>query len=272
MDKIVTQNIGEDNVKRLKIVLLSFAISFSLFFTKIFAQGESLLKIYIVGGVYFIVSVIGLLWAFDFKIRLKSLVYILQGGLFVFSEVLFVLLFFFQQFNRIYEGILLIVLLGFMWVITYVCFLMVNVFNVSLYKNLPLIQVARTASYILTLLMVYFFTFSILASGFPLYVIFPVIFLVYLFVLYMQFNELGMEKGVIWRRVVILSLVNMFTIVPFIFVGSSHEIVAIVPTVGGFVGGGLLNLSNQKNIKWQIFGYNILLLVVILLAVYISWF
>ena len=68
-----------------------------------------------------------------------------------------------------------------------------------------------------------------------------------------------MEKDVIWRRVIILSLINVFAILPFMFVGSSHEIVAIVPTVGGFVGGGLLNLSDQKNVKWQIFGYNVLL-------------
>jgi len=188
MDNIVTQNTGEDSVKRLKIILLSFVLSFSLFFTKIFAQESSLLMIYVVGALYFFVSVVGLLWAFNFKVKIRSLVYILQGGLFVFSEVLFVLIFFFQQFDRIYEGVLLFILLVFIWMITYVCFLMVNVFNVALYKSLPLLQVAQTASYILTLLMIYFFTFSILASGFPLYVVFPLLFLIYLLVLYMQFQ------------------------------------------------------------------------------------
>jgi hypothetical protein len=272
MDNIITQNTGEDNVKRLKLILLSFGIAFSLFFTKIFAKDVSLVDIYVVGGVYFLISVFGLLWAFNFTIKLKSLGYVLQGGLFVLSEVLFVSLFFFKGLDRVYEGLLLILLLVFIWVITYVCFLMVNVFNVSLFKTLPLIQVAQTASYILTLLMVYFFTFSILASGFPLYVIFPVIFLIYLFILYMQYKEFGIERDIIWRRVILLSLINVFSILPFIFVGSSHEIVAIVPTVGGFVGGGLLNLSNQKNIKWQIVGYNILLVIIFILGVYFSWF
>ncbi|MCD4811616.1 hypothetical protein K8R14_03370 [bacterium] len=272
MDNIVTQNTGEDSVKRLKIILLSFVLSFSLFFTKIFAQESSLLMIYVVGGIYFFVSVIGLLWAFNYKVKIRSLIYILQGGLFVFSEVLFVLVFFFQQFDRIYEGVLLFILLCFIWVITYVCFLMVNVFNVALYKSLPLLQVAQTASYILSLLMIYFFTFSILTSGFPLYVMFPLLFILYLFILFMQFNELDMEKGIIWRRVILLSLINMFTIIPFIFIGSTHEIVAIVPTVGGFVGGGLLNLSGQKDVKWQVFGYNVILLIAIVLAVYFCWF
>ena len=271
MDNIVTQNTGEDSVKRLKIIILAFAISFSLFFTKVLSSQGSLLTTYLVAGIYALVAVVGMLWAFNFQVKLKSFVYILQGGLFVFSEVLFVLLFFFKQFDRIYEGILLIVLLVFIWLVTYTCFLMVNVFNVALVKNLPLIQVAQTASYILTLLMMYFFTFALLASEFPIYVIFPLMFLIYLFLLYVQFSELGMESTVIWRRVVMIALINLFVILPFLFVDSSHEIISIVPMVGGFVGGGLLNLSNQKNIKWQVFGYNFLLVMTILIVLYLSF-
>ncbi|MCD4756232.1 hypothetical protein K8R20_01280 [bacterium] len=272
MDNIITQSTGEDSVKRLKLILLSFVLPFSLFFTKISSQEFSLLMVYGVGVIYFFVAVVGLLWAFNFKVKIRSLIYILQGGLFVFSEVLFVLIFFFQRFDRIYEGILLLILLGFIWMITYVCFLMVNVFNVALFKALPLLQVAQTASYILSLLMIYFFTFSVLASGFPLYVVFPLIFLLYLVILYMQFSELGMERSIIGRREVLLSLINMFAIIPFIFIGSSHEVIAIVPTVGGFVGGGLIHLAGQNNIRWQIVGYNVVLLLAVVLAVYFSWF
>lgn len=272
MGNFITQTTGEDNVKRLKIILLSFGISFSLFFTKIFARGEGLLDIYVVGGIYAIVAMIGLIWAFSYKVRLQSIKYIFQGGLFVFSEVVFVLLFFFKQFDRIYEGILLIILLIFLGGITYACFLMINLFNVSLYKDLPLINVAQTASYILTLLMIYFLTFGVLASGFPLYVIFPVIFLIYIFLLYMEFIELDVKSGHLWYIVVLISLINIFLLIPFIFVGSSHEIIAIVPTVGAFAGGGLLTLKDGDNIKWQIFGYNFLVFIILLIAVYISWF
>lgn len=272
MDKNTVQNSVEDNVKRLKIILLSFVISFSLFFTKIFAQQDQIANIFVIGGIYFVVSFLGLLWALDFKVRFQSLIYVLQGSLFVLSEVLFVLLFFFHSFNRIYEGLLLIILLIFIWAITYSCFLMVNVFNVSVFKKIPLIQVAQTASYILSLLMVYFLTFSVLASESPLYIVFPLIFLVYLFIYYIQFKELAVDDTLIWRRVVIISLMNIFLLSPFIFVGSSHELISILPTVGGFVGGGLLNLDNQKNIKWQIVGYNIILFISLAIVVYLSWF
>jgi hypothetical protein len=272
MDNIIVQNTGEDNVKRLKIILLSFVISFSLFFTKIFAQQDAIWKVYLVGGIYFIASFIGLLWALNFKVKFKSLIYIFQGSLFVLSEVFFVLLFFFHSFNRIYEGLLLILLLLFIWIITYACFLMVNVFNVAVFKKIPLLQVAQTASYILSLLMVYFLTFSVLASELQLYIVFPLIFVVYLFIYYMQFNELGMDTVLIWRRVVIISLINMFLLVPLVFVGSNHELISILPTVGGFVGGGLLNLDNQKDIKWQIIGYNIILFIAVAIIVYLNWF
>jgi hypothetical protein len=272
MSNIITQNTGEDNVKRLKIILLSFGISFSLFFTKIFARSEGLWNIYLVGGIYALVAIIGLVWAFNFQIKLKSIKYLFHGGLFVFSEVVFVLLFFFKQFDRIYEGILLVVLLIFLGVITYTCFLMINIFNVSLYKDLPLVNVAQTAFYILTLLMSYFLTFVVLASDFPLYVIFPLLFIIYLFLMYMQFNEIEVEKGHLSYVVIIISLVNIFLVLPFIFVGSGHEVISIVPTVGGFVGGGLLTLGKKENVKWQIFGYNIFILVVLIIAVYFSWF
>jgi hypothetical protein len=272
MGKLITQTTGEDNVKRLKIILLSFGIAFSLFFTKIFARSDSLIDTYVVGGIYSIIAMVGLVWAFNFRVRASSFKYILQGGIFVFSEVVFVLLFFFKQFDRIYEGLLLIVLLGFLWIITYACFLMINVFNVSLFKDLPLISVAQTASYILTLLMMYFLTFGILASGFPLYIIFPLIFLTYMFLLYMEFTELDIEGKRLRNIVLLVSLINTFLLLPFIFVGSNHEVISIVPMIGGFVGGGLLTFKEGDNIKWQIVGYNILLLVIVLIAIYISWF
>ena len=93
-----------------------------------------------------------------------------------------------------------------------------------------------------------------------------------MFIYYMQFKELDTEEGLIWRRVVIISLINMFILVPFIFVGSSHELISILPMVGGFVCGGLLNLDSQKNIKWQIVGYNVVLLLVVIIIVYLNWF
>jgi hypothetical protein len=42
--------------------------------------------------------------------------------------------------------------------------------------------------------------------------------------------------------------------------------------IGGFVGGGLITIKGEDNIKWQLFGYNLLVLIAILIVVYVSWF
>jgi hypothetical protein len=86
----------------------------------------------------------------------------MESSLFVASEFLFIEMFFFEDLDRIYEGVLLLGILGLIWISTYVSFLMANIFNVGLYKDIPLEQVARTASYILSIFMVYFLTFSYL--------------------------------------------------------------------------------------------------------------
>lgn len=272
MNNIFVQNSNEDSIKRVKIIFLSLLIPLSLFFTKVFAQSDTILDIYIVGGTYFLLTLLGLTWSFNFKVKLESFKYILLGSFFVFSEVIFVLFFFFKEFDRIYESLLLIIILILIWIFTYSCFLMVNVFNVSLFKPLPLLSVAQTALYILTLLMVYFFTFGILASGFPIYISLPLLFVAYLFLFFMEFKELGVTTSRLFRLVLIVSTINIFLLIPFLFVGSSHELISIVPTVGGFVGGGLLTLGSKKGNNWQIFGYNALLFFILLIITYLIWF
>jgi hypothetical protein len=88
----------------------------------------------------------------------------------------------------------------------------------------------------------------------------------------MEFSEIGVEKSHLWYVVFVISLLCFFLLIPFIFIGSSHDIIAIVPTIGGFVGGGLLTLKQKDNVKWQVIGYNFLILVIVVIAIYISWF
>jgi hypothetical protein len=88
----------------------------------------------------------------------------------------------------------------------------------------------------------------------------------------MEFSEIGVKEKNLWDVVILISFINIFILLPFIFVGSSHEIIAIVPTIGGFVGGGIITLKERDNIKWQLLGYDLLIVVVILIAIYISWF
>lgn len=227
-------DLNVDNEKRGKLLLLAGIIALAIFVTKIL-QGQAeipLWRIYVDGGVYFLIAVIGLLWAFNFQVKAKSLLYILQSALFVFSVTIFVEMFFFQKFSRIYEAFLLLLLLVVIFFGIYVSFLMANVFNVDLFKKLPLVQVGRTSSYLLSLLMIYFATFGFLYSEFPLYILLPLILAVYFIIIFIHYMNMGIEEGELWRKSLLtLSLATLLFLGVFL-TGSTHELTAIAPALG----------------------------------------
>ena len=84
-------DINTDSEKRGKLLFLAGIITLAIFLTKVL-QGEadiSTWRIYLDGIIYFAVAFVGLLWAFNFQIKLKSLLYIFQASLFVFSAASF---------------------------------------------------------------------------------------------------------------------------------------------------------------------------------------
>jgi len=227
-------DINTDSEKRGKLLFLAGVISLAIFLSKVL-QGQADLptwRIYLDGSIYFIVAFVGLLWAFNFQIKVKSLLYILQSSLFVFSEVVFVELFFFQKFSRLYEALILFGLLLLIFVGIYVSFLMANVFNVDLFKKLPLVQVGRTSSYLISLLMIYFLTFSFLSSGLPIYVVLPIILVTYVLVPLIHYVNMGMEEGELWRKTLLTTVISVILFLGVFLTGSTHELTAIVPALG----------------------------------------
>ncbi len=223
-----------DSEKRGKFLFLAGVITLAIFLTKVL-QGQDDMpnwRIYLDGAIYFIVAFVGLLWAFNFQIKVKSLLYILQSSLFVLSEVIFVEIFFFQKFGRLYESLILIMLLVLIFIGIYVSFLMANVFNVDLFKKLPLVQVGRTSSYLISLLMIYFLTFSILSSSLPLYFVLPIILIVYMLIALIHYVNMGMEEGELWRKTLLTTAISMILFLGVFLTGSTHELTAIVPALG----------------------------------------
>lgn len=268
-----SSSMSTDNEKRGKLLFLSVALVLSIFFTKIYQSQaqQNILRIYLTGGLYFVFSFIGLLWAFRFQVKKKSFLHLLQSSLFIFSEVLFIEFFFFQRFNRIYEIFILLLILILVAVGNYVSFLMANVFNVSLYKNIPLLQVARTASYVLSLLSLYFFMFSFLVSGFPLYILLPLISIVIFFVTFVHYLNIGLEEGELWRKSLLTFLINFGLFLGAFLAGSAHEIVAIVPVVGFFVCVSVVSQDVGKNeIRFGVFFYALIIFVIFILNLFLN--
>ena len=267
-EEVQITNENTDSEKRGRIVFLSLLIALSMFVVKIAQNWDQSWISYVVATIYMVVTLVGLIWAFSFQIRFKSLPCLIQSSLFVGSEFLFVEMFFFEKLDRIYEAFLLLGILGVIWVATYVSFLMSNIFNVGLYKDIPLEQVARTASYILSLFMVYFFTFSFLANGMAVYILIPVIFIAYFSITAMHIRNLEFEKKDFWRRTLLTTFIMFVLFLGSFLIGSKHEFVSIVPAAGFFASiGGVSVSTSGKESKNTAFLYGAVLFIVVLLNI-----
>lgn len=256
----------EDSVKRGKLIMLSLLIGLSIFVqTIIKQQGLGVTRILIIALIYLGASFIGLIWAFDFQVKIKSLYFLLQSSLFVMSEYLFVQLFFVNKFSRIYEGILLLILVALVSIGTYVSFLMANVFNVNLYKSIPLANVGRTTSYIISTLSLFFLTFSLLSLQPVIYILLPVQLLLSIFFSYIHLKVLGYEGFVLNRKVLLVSLIVFIMFVSSFLTGVVHEVSALSPTVGYFVGVGMANMKSENRDK----GFEMVLYILALIGVII---
>jgi len=77
MDKI-GRNIDEE--KRGKLLVLAAFIALAIFVSKI-TQAESqvgIWRIYLTAFIYFLITFVGLIWAFGFKVKKKSILFLLQ--------------------------------------------------------------------------------------------------------------------------------------------------------------------------------------------------
>jgi hypothetical protein len=262
----VNENV--DSEKRGRIIFFSLLLTLSMFIVKISQTWDQTWIPYLIATIYAFITFTGLIWVFSFQIRLKSVPCLIQSSLFVGSEFLFVEMFFFDKLDRIYEAFLLLGFLGVIWVATYISFLMSNIFNVGLYKDIPLEQAARTASYILSLFMVYFLTFSFLANGIVIYILLPVILVSYFSITAMHVRNLEFEKKDFWRRTLLTTIVMFILFLGSFLIGSKHEFVSIVPTVGFFaLVGGMTASPTEAESKRNVFLYGLLLSVVIILNI-----
>ena len=264
----------EDSVKRGKLISFSFLIAFSVFVqTLIKVEDPTILTTVITASIYFITTFLALIWAFNFQVKMKSLPFLLHSSIFVMSEYLFIQLFFAQKFSRIYEGILLLVLVGLIFVGTYISFLMSNVFNVNLYKSIPLIHVGRTTSYIISTFTVFFMTFSLLALQLPIYILIPFSLVVYIFLSYIHLKNLGYEAVLLKRKTVLVSILVFLMFLGSFLTGVIHELSATVPTVGYFVGIGVANMKlNKINDNLEFILYSSVLIIIVLVNLYLNIF
>lgn len=234
----------EDSVKRGKLISIALLIALSVFVQTLIKSNDlTVFRILVTALIYLGFSFVGLVWAFNFQVKIKSLPFLIQSSLFVMSEYLFIQLFFVEKFSRIYEGIILLVLVGLVFVSTYISYLMANVFNVNLYKSIPLANVGRTTSYIISTLSVFFITFSLLSLQIPVYILLPLELGISFFFSFIHLRNLGFEGILLSRKTLLVSLIVFFMFLGSFLSGILHEVSALGPTVGYFVGIGVANMK-----------------------------
>lgn len=244
----MSSNAYEDQGKRGKMLFLSFLITVVLFFVKILQKSEmSLIEVYGLSAGLAVLSYLGLIWAFDFAVNRKDMLRIIpQSALFVFSEVLFLQMFFFASFDRVSEALVMIGLLILLFIGSYVSFLMANIFSVAQYKPIPLAQVAKTTSYIISIVTVFFVSFAVFASEFPLWLVVFLLVLSYFIVAYFHISNLALTNCACSRVVVLIVWIMLIATLSVSFLGSRHEILALVPTSVFFGVVGMIVANDRK--------------------------
>ena len=265
------RNIDEE--KRGKLLVLAAFISIAIFISKITQEQIQIVnwRIYLNAAIYFLITFVGLIWAFNFQVKKKSILFLLQPSFYVFSQALFIEFFFFQKFSRIYEAFILLLLMFLAFLGNYISFLMANVLNVDLFKKIPLAQVGRTSSYLVSLLMMYFFTFSFLVSGFELYILLPLILISYIFVVTIHYINIGVEGRELLRKSILTVLISFILFIGMFLTGDSHEIVASIPVLAYFFSVGVVSRERVSySLAKGTYVYIIVLSIAFLLGVFLN--
>lgn len=239
-----------DSGKRGRLFILASFLGLSLFFVRNLFDVDLRSTSHLAGltASYFIVVYLSLLWAFRFQFTKRSLIVVIpQSALFVSLQMVFLLLFFFSDLQRVYQFIIIFLLSSFVFVTTYISFLMSNIFNVATFRPLPLIEVARTTSYILTLLTTYFVTFSVVYSVGNFFSVCTVLFILYFLIVLLHLTHLGESAAKTTQYASIIGFIMTFSTITLFLSGVRLELLGIVPTAVAFglIGIEMASLKNS---------------------------
>jgi hypothetical protein len=252
-----------DEYKKGRMVALAVVIGLLILVLKLLQaeQTASLPYIYLRAFIAAVVTYVGLLWVFQFQVAGRTLMYVLtQASLLVFNQTLFVELFIFRRVGRIYEALLLLTVLGIITGLSYVSFATANVFNVAHFKKIPLVAVGKTMSFLLTLISIYFVSYSIFESGFfPLFTILILGILYFLLIIF-HLRHLEIPRNVLWRVVFLTLGIMIISVVLLIITGLSSAVMAFTPVVLFYCLIGLQ--TNEKVTATQLIEYFLLTIIV----------
>jgi len=236
--------------KRGKMLAVSFFMTIAMFLANILGGQYTDWQIILFSVLGFITAYIAMIWVLGWEISKRSLLlFIPQCALFIAGEILFWFLFFSIGFDRISESLLLLVALSIFFFATYASFLMANIFTISSFRQIPLEQVAKTTSYVLSVFSAYLFTFSIFALELPFYITVPLLGVIYLVVLMFHAIHLGVSDMYFKKFLVVGWWSMLIATISFSFIAPKHELLALIPALVMYISVDLLVTVEVKRLS-----------------------
>jgi hypothetical protein len=188
-----------------------------------------------------VLAYLGLIWVMRFNISKRALLRVLpQASIFVFGAILFLILFFFGEFERIYESLIFIVfLLGFVVLLTMV-FLTANILSVAAVKKIPLFRVGQTASYAITLFAAFFITASFVSSGLDLLILLSVLGIMYWLLIGLHLSHFPVGDKYLFWYAISIAWAALMALMAFLVWPISGLLVSFVPVTIIYSGLGMV--------------------------------
>ncbi|MDD3661638.1 MAG: hypothetical protein PHG63_01095 [Candidatus Dojkabacteria bacterium] len=264
-----------DPGKRRRVFMISALIVLLVFGLKLWGQHDwSSHEMVLVAFVAGALTYVGLMWAFRFEFLPAGYLTVLPlPSLFVFGLVLFVELFFFQRFQRIYEALIFGALLLVFVVVLAVVFLTANVLNVATVKTLPLLQVAQTASYAVSLFSIFFVSYFIVDQGLSLPLTVALLTATLFVATFLHLSHFGLHPRVVLSYSTVLTVCSAMVAAVLLMWPVSTVFRVLLPTIVSYIGVGIVMHDIRKVLRPLIFWeYTVVLcIVLVILILNASW-
>lgn len=166
----------------------------------------------------------------------------------IVSLILFFELFYLRYLGHFYETVSFVFILIFMFAYVYIVMLTANIFLVSRIKDVPLLQVAQTTGYMVSVVSTYFITFVYLS--FNLHIVYSLVLLIiYIALVYPVVATFGFSRRELALFSIGVGWSSYLLILPFYMFPVNYRLLALVPTVVLLVLLGIVMNSWRKRLK-----------------------
>ncbi len=238
-------------MKKAKMIALAILIGVGMFLFKLLQRDTvDITEIVLYALGFGVGSFLGLLWIANFVFNKRAFLFMGQGAFMIFLQVLFLFLFFYASFGRVYESALFFVVIAVFVFANYVLFSMVNIFVVSTEKPLPLVNVAKSTAYIFSLATIYFGSFALLNMDLHVGLIILLEWALLFVVLTMYFTDLEVGGTRIKSVSLMISYAVLSVFVSGMMLSERLELLAFLPVVSSFILCNVFNESLEKKFSW----------------------